>query len=119
MNLIDNHPHYSCDNQLFVLKPVSQSIFDFLQDFKNEFGNNTRLRNHVDYNDQSNTFVYEYFKTNLFTLVSNYPALPIKARKAILKEVGLALNDMHTKKWIHLGKTPHTNPLYPPQEPPS
>ena len=93
----------SSDGKLFVLKPVSQSIFDLLQEFKDEFGNNPRLRIHVDMNKKENVFVYEYFKTDLLSLVENYPALPIQARKTILKEVGLALNDIHARNWMHLG----------------
>ena len=96
----------SCDSKPFVLKPVSRSIFDLLQEFKHEFDNNPRLRIHVDDNKKENVLVYEYFKSDLLSLVENYPALPIKARKTILKEVGLGLNDMHTKHWIHLGIIP-------------
>jgi serine/threonine protein kinase len=93
----------SCDGKPFVLKPVSRSIFDLLQEFKDDFGNNPRLRIHVDENRKANVLVYEYFKSDLLSLVENYPALPIEARKTILKEVALGLNDMHTKHWIHLG----------------
>ncbi|KAK0124189.1 hypothetical protein ONS95_009171 [Cadophora gregata] len=57
-----------CDGKLFVLKPVSQSIFDLLQEFKDEFGNNARLRIHVDDNKTENVLVYEYFKTDLLSL---------------------------------------------------
>jgi serine/threonine protein kinase len=89
-----------------VLKPVSRSIFDFLQEFKDEFGNNPRLRIHVDDNKNENVLVYEYFKSDLLSLVENYPVLPIEARKTILKEVGLGLNDIHTKHWIRLGIMP-------------
>jgi len=96
----------SCNGKPFILKPVSQSIFDLLQEFKNEFGNNPRLRIHIDNNTKENVLVYEYFKSNLLSLVENYPALPIEARKTILKEVGLGLNDIHTTHWIHLGIIP-------------
>jgi hypothetical protein len=78
----------SCDGKPFVLKPVSRSIFDLLQEFKNEFGNNHRLRIHVDDNKKENVLVYEYFKSDLLSLIENYPALPIEARRAILKRLG-------------------------------
>jgi serine/threonine protein kinase len=94
---------FSPDNKPFVLKPVSQSIFDLLQEFKDEFGRNPRLRIHIDANEKENVLVYEYFKSDLLSLVENYPALPIKARKSILKEVGLGLKDIHERHWIHLG----------------
>lgn len=98
--------NFSCDGKPFVLKPISRSIFDLLQEFKDDFGNNPRLRIHVDDNKKENVLVYEYFKSDLLSLVENYPALSIDARKTILKEVGLGLNDIHTKNWIHLGIMP-------------
>ena len=96
----------SCDGQPFVLKPVSRSIFNLLKEFRDDFGNNPSLRIHVDENKKENVPVYEYFKSDLLSLVENYLALPIEARKTILKEVGLGLNDIHTKHWIHLGIIP-------------
>ena len=95
---------FSSDNQLYVLKPISQSIFDHLQEFKEEFGDNPRLRIHVDHNKENKIVVYEYFKTDLLSLVSNYPLLSVEARKSILKELGLGLKDMHSRNWIHLGR---------------
>ncbi|QDS73987.1 hypothetical protein FKW77_008561 [Venturia effusa] len=44
---------------------------------------------------------------DLLPLVKNYPALPIEARKTILKEVGLGLSDMHAKNWIHFDVKPN------------
>lgn len=75
-----------------------------MREFKAEFENQPRLRIHTDQIEQENIVVYEYFKTDLLALVENYPALPIAARKAILKEIALVLHDMHMKDWIHLGK---------------
>lgn len=86
-----------------MLKPVSRSIFEHLQEFRNEFESHPRLRIHIDEIVKENIVVYEYFKTDLLSLVENYPALPVIARKTILKEVGLALAEMHAKNWIHLG----------------
>jgi serine/threonine protein kinase len=103
----------SWDGKPFVLKPVSESIFELLQEFKDDFGNNPRLRIHVDDNKKENVLVYEYFKSDLFSLVENYTVLPIAARKTILREVGLGLNDIHVKHWIHLGIISSSRLLWP------
>lgn len=92
-----------CDLKPFVINPVSPSIFELLNEFKDEFDHNPHLRIHVDYNENDNIIVYDYFKSDLLTLLENYPALSIEARKIILKEVGLGLREIHTKNWIHLG----------------
>ncbi len=47
--------------------------------------------------------IYEGFTTDVLSLVKNYPPLPLKARKTILREVGRGLEDMHARNWIHLG----------------
>ncbi|KAJ8068584.1 hypothetical protein OCU04_002296 [Sclerotinia nivalis] len=97
---------HSCDSKPYVLKPVSPSIFDFLQSFNEEFNYNHRLRHYLDDNETEKVLVYEYFKSNLLELVDNYAPLPLMARKTILKEVGLALNDLHGKHWIPLDIKP-------------
>ncbi len=93
----------SCGNRPFVLKPVSQSIFELSKELKHEFESNCRIRTHVDYIEEQSVLVYEYFMDNLLSLVKNNPDLPNEARKFILQEVGLGLKDMHAKTWIHLG----------------
>ncbi|OAL57054.1 putative serine/threonine protein kinase [Pyrenochaeta sp. DS3sAY3a] len=93
-------------NQFFVLKPVSPSIFGHLREFNREFSDNPHLRTHVDYSDKQNVVVYEAFTTDVLSLVKNYPSLPLNARKAILRDVGGGLKDMHAKNWIHLDLKP-------------
>lgn len=85
----------SCNNKPFVVNPVSRSIFEHLQEFPNEFKNHHRLRIHIDQIEKENMLVYEYFKTDLLLMMENCPALPLKVRKTISKEVGLALVEMH------------------------
>jgi len=72
-------------------------------ELKSVFGDNCRIRMHVDHNEQEKVLVYEYFIDDLLYLVSNERGLPIKVRKLILREVGLALRDLHRKHWIHAG----------------
>lgn len=93
----------SCDNRPFVLKPVSQSIFELSKELKREFGNNHRIRTHIDSNEEQNVLVYEYFMGNLLSLVMHNPRLSIEARNHVLRELGLGLKDVHTRDWIHLG----------------
>lgn len=93
----------SCEGRPFVLKPTSPSIFEFSQELRERFGKNSRLRTHIDDNESENVLVYEYFRDNLLSFIKRTPNLPIKERKFILHELGLGLNDMHRKNWIHLG----------------
>lgn len=85
------------------MKPVSLSVFEFSKELKHDFGNNCRIRTHIDYNEEERVLIYEYFEDNLLSLVKNNPDLSVEARKFILQEVGLALKYIHAKHWIHLG----------------
>ena len=71
----------SCDGKPFVLKPVSRSIFDLLQEFKEDFGNNPRLRIHVDDNKKENVLVYEYFKSDLLSLIEKLSSPSDRGKK--------------------------------------
>ncbi|KAF1352906.1 calcium/calmodulin dependent protein kinase-like protein [Lizonia empirigonia] len=95
-----------CDKTPYVVKPVSESILEHLQEFRAEFESHPRLRIHVDKIEKESILVYEYFKTDLLALVENYPPLPLTARKKILKEIGSTLAEMHEKNWIHLDVKP-------------
>ena len=53
---------------------------------------------------------YEGFTTDVLSLVKNYPPLPLKVRKTILREVGRGVKDMYARNWIHLGMIPFIRP---------
>jgi serine/threonine protein kinase len=96
----------SSGNKRYVLKPVSPSIFGLLKEIKDAFCGDPRVRLHIDHNDKERTLVYDYFRADLLTLIKNYPELSVQSRKSIHQDVGLALRDMHSKGWIHLGTKP-------------
>jgi serine/threonine protein kinase len=84
------------------LKHVSAPIFQTAQTLKSVFGDNPRVRTHVDHNRTESALIYEFFTGDLLRLMDK-TSLSLEARKWILREVGLALNDLHSKQWIHLG----------------
>lgn len=94
----------SCEDPPFVLKPASRSIFELSQVLRHKFENSSRVQSHIDEIEGESVLVYEYFKDNLLSLVKNNADLPVKARKLILREIGLGLNDIHCKNWIYLGE---------------
>ncbi|EEQ35180.1 conserved hypothetical protein [Microsporum canis CBS 113480] len=63
----------SSENQNFVLKRVSNSIFDLSLDLKQEFPETRRLRVHIDENEEEKVLVYEYFSDNLLSFIKKYP----------------------------------------------
>ncbi|KAM5452387.1 hypothetical protein MaudCBS49596_003204 [Microsporum audouinii] len=91
------------ENQNFVLKRVSDSIFSLSLDLKQEFPETRRLRVHIDENEEEKVLIYEYFSDNLLSFIKKYPSLPIEARKWILQELGQSLKELHAKNWIHIG----------------
>ncbi|KAF4625330.1 hypothetical protein G7Y89_g12842 [Cudoniella acicularis] len=95
-----------CENKPYVLKRVSQSIFELCLQHKREFPDTRRIRMHVDYSEKEKTVVYEYFKEDLLALVRINRDFPLVARKQILFEVGKALQELHAKNWIHIDVKP-------------
>jgi len=91
-----------CDNQRYIVKKVSPSMFDHSQELKALLGSDHRLRTHVDDNSDGRFLVYDYLKQDLLSLISTSPELNMRTRKHILKEVGSALHTLHSKGWIHL-----------------
>ncbi|KAJ8064056.1 hypothetical protein OCU04_007895 [Sclerotinia nivalis] len=94
------------DNTAFVLKPVPRSIFEHSQELKQEFGNVRQIRHHVDEDERKHILVYDYATSNVLEMINDCLPLPLQTRKTILKEVGLALKDMHARNWIHLDVKP-------------
>ena len=78
-------------------------MFSLSQNLNKEFAGCNRLRMHVDYNEKDNTLVFKYFRQTLLTLIKDEPDFPIAEVKKILRYVAEAINDFHSKDWIHLG----------------
>ena len=93
----------SSDSRPFVIKPVSEKVFKDLDEFKSEFKENSRLRNHVDQADKDKIVIYDFFNVDLRSLTDKYPSLPLATKKVMLKEIAIGLNDMHEQDWVHLG----------------
>lgn len=82
---------------------MSESIFEHSVAIRGEFPGHSQLRTHVDVNENDRVLIYEYFACDLLSLVQKNVNLSLKARKYILREVGQALEKLHSKQWIHLG----------------
>ncbi|OCT48674.1 hypothetical protein CLCR_05265 [Cladophialophora carrionii] len=79
----------SCEDRAFVLKLVTQSIFELSKELKDEFGDSPHRRTHLDDNEAERVLVYGYYKDNLRSLVKNRTDMPLGARKSILRDLGL------------------------------
>ncbi|PQE16276.1 Oxoglutarate iron-dependent oxygenase protein [Rutstroemia sp. NJR-2017a WRK4] len=96
----------SNNNAAFILKHVHSSIFEQSQELKQEFGDIPQIRHHVDVDEGQNILVYKFAISNVLEMINDCPPLPLQARKTILKDVGLALENMHTRNWILLDVKP-------------
>jgi len=91
------------EDQTFVLKRVQRPFYDLSQRLAAEFAGSSRLRMHVDCNQEEGVLVYNYFKDTLLGLIQKDPELPFAERKKILRRVGEAIQELHRKDWIHIG----------------
>ena len=58
---------------------------------------------HIDCNEEESILVYPYFKDTFLALNQKDPDLPVLERKKILRLVGEAIQELHSKDWVHLG----------------
>ncbi|KAM5489202.1 hypothetical protein MaudMau93_003699 [Microsporum audouinii] len=94
------------ENQDFVLKRVSDSMFEQSLELKLEFPGAHHLRMHVDDNVTERVLVYKYLNDDLLSLVKHNPSMSLQARKWILQELGKSLKELHAKNWIHIDVKP-------------
>lgn len=87
---------------------MSESFFALSQTLKSEFAGTSRLRMHVDFNQEERILVYKYFRHTLLALITEYPDFPATEIKKILRCTGEAVKEFHDKGWIHLGTMLHT-----------
>lgn len=58
---------------------------------------------HVDCNAQESILIYPYFRDTFLALLEKDPAFPPDERGKIMRGVGEAIQDLHSKDWIHAG----------------
>ncbi|KAH7383750.1 kinase-like domain-containing protein [Pyrenochaeta sp. MPI-SDFR-AT-0127] len=93
-------------DQSFVVKRVSRPFLNLSLRLAAEFSASRRLRMHVDCNEEELILVYPYYKTTLLDLIREDPNISDKARKTILRHTGEAIQELHSKDWIHIDIKP-------------
>ncbi|KAI0013538.1 kinase-like protein [Xylariaceae sp. FL0662B] len=96
-----------CEDQPFILKPVSESRFKLSQELRKEYRNSQNLRTHVDDNVEERVLIYEAYTSDLLYLIRGYRDLGVKQRKFILREIAQGLKELHDKNWVHLDVKPN------------
>jgi serine/threonine protein kinase len=82
---------------------VSKPFFDLSLRLAADFPESRRLRMHVDLNEDENILVYPYYQHTLLGLLQEDSELPDAARKKVLRQTGEAIQELHSKDWIHIG----------------
>ena len=58
---------------------------------------------HVDSNDEENLLIYPYYQNTLLRLLQEDPEVSVAARKKVLRQTAEAIQELHSKDWIHIG----------------
>ncbi|KAF1849203.1 kinase-like protein [Cucurbitaria berberidis CBS 394.84] len=56
---------------------------------------------HVDSNSKEPILIYPYFRDTLLALLKNDPAFPPDERPKIMRGVGEAIQELHSRDWVH------------------
>lgn len=87
----------------FVVKRVPSLFYDLSLRLTTEFAGSRRLRMHIDRNQENSILVYPYFRSTLLALIREDPDFPLAERKKNLQRTGEAIQELHSKNWIHIG----------------
>ncbi|OCL11970.1 kinase-like protein [Glonium stellatum] len=93
-------------NESFVFKRVPRPFYDLSLRLVTEFAGSHRLRMHIDCNQDEGILVYPFFRGTLLALIQEDPDFPPVERKKILRRVGEAIQELHSKDWIHIDVKP-------------
>jgi len=74
-----------------------------------EFEGSHRLRMHIDCNQDEGILVYPYFESTLLAMINDHAELVHTQRKKILRHVAEAIQELHSKNWIHIGISQNFN----------
>ncbi|KAK3943485.1 kinase-like protein [Diplogelasinospora grovesii] len=89
-------------NESFVFKRVPRPFYDLALRLAAEFTGSRRLRMHIDCNPEEDLLVYPYFRGTLLGLIQEDPDFPPAERQRILRRVAEAIQELHSKDWIHI-----------------
>ncbi|KAF1355930.1 kinase-like protein [Lizonia empirigonia] len=98
--------HFGSHDQSFVFKRVSKPCYDLSLRLAADFPESRRLRMHVDLNEDENVLIYPYYQHTLLGLLQEDSKISDAARKIILQQTGEAIQELHSKDWIHIDIKP-------------
>ncbi|KAI7608836.1 hypothetical protein KC343_g12536, partial [Hortaea werneckii] len=90
----------------FVVKRVTRPFYDLSKHLALEFGSSSRLRVHVDCNDEEAVLVFPYYETTLLALIQGDPEFPTEGQMKVLQQVGEAIQELYSQDWMHLDVKP-------------
>jgi serine/threonine protein kinase len=94
---------FRSQDQSFVFKRVSKPFYDLSLRLAADFPQSRRLRIHVDSNENENILIYPYYQNTLLGLFKDDTNISDTARKMILRQTGEAIQELHSRAWIHNG----------------
>lgn len=59
---------------------------------------------HIDCNHEEGILIYPFFRGTLLGFIQDNLQLPLTQRKLILRRTAEAIQELHSKDWIHIGK---------------
>ncbi|KAK1672242.1 kinase-like domain-containing protein [Colletotrichum godetiae] len=87
--------------EVFILKSVTKEDYDLSLRLATHFASCRRLRMHTDCNPEEGILIYPYYQDTLLSLIEGDGNLPTAERKKILRGTAEAIQELHTKGWIH------------------
>ncbi|KXX80880.1 hypothetical protein MMYC01_202076 [Madurella mycetomatis] len=90
-------------NESVVFKQELKSIFDLSRPLADEFAGAHRLPMPIDFNPGDRILIYPCHRDTLLDLMRAGLDYPPAEQKKVLRYLGEAIQEFHTKDWPHLG----------------
>ncbi|KAH7552754.1 kinasehypothetical proteinlike protein [Bipolaris maydis] len=84
----------------------AESFHDLSLRLAADFPQSRRLRMHVDISEDEKFLIYPFYQHTLLGLLRDDPEISDAARKKILQETGEAIQELHSKNWVHMDIKP-------------
>lgn len=88
---------------------VAKPFYDLSLRLAADFPESRRLHMHIDSSEEESVLIYPFYQHTLLGMLQQDPEISGAAKKKVLQETGDAMQELHSKDWIHRGTITSSN----------
>lgn len=84
-----------------IFMRVAKPFYDLSLRLAADFPESRRLHMHIDSSEEESVLIYPFYQHTLLGMLQQDPEISGAAKKKVLQETGDAMQELHSKDWIH------------------